>query len=795
MRFRKSKGKKGIEPVLLRGILAGKALDLMVVLLLSAGTGAAVDAPSWWSQDEAPVLAQGKDPDNLAVANIGQAKWMARNALDALRKVLPDVAEDVEADLVGPGKPIPDWDPPASAGERSRQHAPLLIGQLKAISAPFYERIQDVAPGWLASERAIYQMPATGTFYPWTPATTDDSNRAPATLGQLKAVFSLDFMADREAADAIPDLWEHAVVNADPNDAWTSIGSINAQNAQQAATETQSNPPPRDPLASVEAVWKVDARDSWYHYTEGFPNECFVFNRNSRVTEEHELAERISRIQMLESLDQDCPFEAVPPADATGLTEFYNHVMTGPGGEQRIWNQGRVWLTVNPAPLASISKTMLLVREAIEDEDSSVTVIDVLHFTVPAGQTCSVPQDVVHVPEDPAMEGYREVIYDLVPLEVVELSPKVKDESGFDISGSEKPAAGKPLTPFVELNPVADRIAHRELKVKIGEVLEGKTVTWTLDVVPGVTPPAIRGRWDHSPNHSDGFEASSAYGANGFSRVSEVSGRTTVDGDGFTAIRVNVPPVGFNQVRLKIQIEGMTAPADLIDMEVSGVVVIDAGHGGASNMVGSSWNNATSPSGVLEKTMALDYSLALRDSLRSIRQTEKMNLRVFMTRDDDRNLPAADRAARARDNGADVMHVIHFNSSEAHTARGTLEVYRTTNNVFPQQDTILAGGIVTRMVAAMSSFDAGANHRARVAVNAAVASDENNGNTETYCPIRTSYIEVEFIDFGAQTTTHDDDLVDILLNTGPDAAAVRSAVANAMRDGILHDLRNHQPQP
>jgi hypothetical protein len=36
-------------------------------------------------------------------------------------------------------------------------------------------------------------------------------------------------------------------------------------------------------------------------------------------------------------------------------------------------------------------------------------------------------------------------------------------------------------------------------------------------------------------------------------------------------------------------------------------------------------------------------------------------------------------------------------------------------------------------------------------------------------------------------------LVDILLNTGTNAGAVKTAVANAIRDGILQDLRD-QPQ-
>ena len=384
----------------------------------------------------------------------------------------------------------------------------------------------------------------------------------------------------------------------------------------------------------------------------------------------------------------------------------------------------------------------------------------------------------------------------LLPVEVVEVSPKTKDEEGNEIAGSEKPSSGKPLTPFVEIDPHTNKIAHRELKVLIGSALKDKKVTWTLEALPGATPATIRGEWDDSPTHKDRFEASTAYDASSFRKVSQTTGETKVGADGHTAIRVNVPPIGFNQVRIKIQIEGMSTPIDLIDMEVPGVVVIDPGHGGAESdppLAGSSWNNATSPSGVLEKTMALNYGLAVRDALKAKRQQDKLNLKVFMTREADVGVRGDARAFKARDNGADVIFIIHFNASQAHTARGTLEVVRDTNNVHPEEDTALSNTIIGRMVTAMDAYDSGANHRAAVTNNTAVASDLNNGNTANYHPVRTCYCEVEFIDFGANTPVQTDDLVDILLNTGTNAGAVKTAVANAIRDGILQDLRD-QPQ-
>jgi len=204
--------------------------------------------------------------------------------------------------------------------------------------------------------------------------------------------------------------------------------------------------------------------------------------------------------------------------------------------------------------------------------------------------------------------------------------------------------------------------------------------------------------------------------------------------------------------------------------------------------------------------MTLDYGLSLRASLRAKRQQDKLNLRVFMTREIDQNSSGAARAAVARDNGADVLFVLHFNSDDnvgtaahprvPHQSRGTLEVYRTTNNVFPQEDTDLSSNLIDRIVAAMAP-DPGANHRTRVAYHGdgvsgpAVCSDLNNGNTADYHPIRTAYIEGEFIDFGANTAAdHTDDAVDILLNTGPNAATVKTAITDAIRDGILQNLRD-----
>lgn len=195
----------------------------------------------------------------------------------------------------------------------------------------------------------------------------------------------------------------------------------------------------------------------------------------------------------------------------------------------------------------------------------------------------------------------------LILVEVVELAPKLRDDDGNEIAGSEKPKPNPQSNAMVERDPAANqndaaaiRIAWRELKVKIGSALMDKKVTWSMDPLftrsfdpnsPNL-PPVFRGSWDRAvAGHRDRFEASTAFTAHSYRRVSQEQGETTIDADGFTALRVNVPPIGLNKARIKIQIEGTTSPIELINLEVPGVIVIDPGHGigaaGGSNEFGT----------------------------------------------------------------------------------------------------------------------------------------------------------------------------------------------------------------
>ena len=96
-------------------------------------------------------------------------------------------------------------------------------------------------------------------------------------------------------------------------------------------------------------------------------------------------------------------------------------------------------------------------------------------------------------------------------------------------------------------------------------------------------------------------------------------------------------------------------------------VVIDPGHGGSSTVGGSSANNATGPTGLLEKSVTLQVAKAAEAAF------ENDAVSVILTRTRDVNLGIAARAAKAKDIIADVFESIHFNAPESTSppAQGT----------------------------------------------------------------------------------------------------------------------------
>jgi N-acetylmuramoyl-L-alanine amidase len=210
---------------------------------------------------------------------------------------------------------------------------------------------------------------------------------------------------------------------------------------------------------------------------------------------------------------------------------------------------------------------------------------------------------------------------------------------------------------------------------------------------------------------------------------------------------------------------------------VKGTIVIDPGHGGTLEVGGSSANNATSPSGVLEKNMTLRMGLLVRDAIGELATQGGHTIKVVMTRETDVNRGLADRASVAVTSKADLFLSIHFNASEPHTARGVETLVspkdRNSNHA---EDVAFAQRIQTAVFNAIKAHDPKTRDRKVKDQPLAVLNERNLGTKARGC-----LLEVEFIDVPA---------VDQLLNLNVDAPEVRKDIATAIARAVLEELRS-----
>lgn len=92
------------------------------------------------------------------------------------------------------------------------------------------------------------------------------------------------------------------------------------------------------------------------------------------------------------------------------------------------------------------------------------------------------------------------------------------------------------------------------------------------------------------------------------------------------------------------------------------VIVLDPGHGGEN--LGAEYLAGTE-AGVLEKEMTLELAELIREAL-----SERPDIEVYLTREDDRDLSLKERAEYASRAGADLLISLHFNASETHRLYG-----------------------------------------------------------------------------------------------------------------------------
>lgn len=226
--------------------------------------------------------------------------------------------------------------------------------------------------------------------------------------------------------------------------------------------------------------------------------------------------------------------------------------------------------------------------------------------------------------------------------------------------------------------------------------------------------------------------------------------------------------------------------------EVAGapaVIVIDPGHGGMAKTGGSSPNNATSPSGELEKNWTLDFAKRTRAAVLAKALASGKNVKVELTRETDINLGLNARANVAKSKGAKLFLSIHLNGFDKQV-RG-VEALIGKVNINKAADRAFAQAIHDKVVAAMHRIDPTTlelpkHPRGIKEQSLGVLSDIALGNTTSSQPCRACLVELEFMDVPA---------VDALFRLNPPQAAMtektaqnRQQIADALAYALLSQV-------
>ncbi|WP_461785052.1 Ig-like domain-containing protein [Prosthecobacter sp.] len=139
------------------------AVLLMAVLLLQSATAVA-PGPAWWGRQS--VADPYAIPDDFAVANTGQLKYLATKAAAAMNAELPGGAGGTINAMVAA------WNATPTAGVTRDNYLAINQGQLKQVAAPFYNRLS--------------------VAYPWAGSSGVRDDYLLVNLGQLKQVFSFE---------------------------------------------------------------------------------------------------------------------------------------------------------------------------------------------------------------------------------------------------------------------------------------------------------------------------------------------------------------------------------------------------------------------------------------------------------------------------------------------------------------------------------------------------------------------------------------------------------------------------
>lgn len=207
-------------------------------------------------------------------------------------------------------------------------------------------------------------------------------------------------------------------------------------------------------------------------------------------------------------------------------------------------------------------------------------------------------------------------------------------------------------------------------------------------------------------------------------------------------------------------------------MAKTGTIVIDPGHGGKFEIGGSSANNATSASGVLEKNITLRMAFLVREQLALMAAAEGHNLTIILTREKDENLGLAARANIGKKSKADLFLCIHCNAFNG-KARGTETLISpvASGNTNHAAEKAFAQLIQTAVFKTIQAHDSKAVDRGVKDQKLGVLRDADLGTKARGC-----LVEMEFIDVKA---------VDELLNIGPNSPQVRHDIAKAIAEALV----------
>ena len=194
-----------------------------LTLIATAGLVLAQTYPQWWLDQNvvssqppaAPSAAYDKwMADNYAFANLGQAKHLAEQATNAMNAAQAGSAGSAIASTIAGFSTLP-----------KDNYVPFTIGQLKALSAPFYDVMHAANFTVTLGDGTIIPNGS----YPWTTDVTPD-NLAVANLGQLKHVFSFDLSDWGIAWEDVPQAWKQALINSPDAEFYDPEGDVTVAN-------------------------------------------------------------------------------------------------------------------------------------------------------------------------------------------------------------------------------------------------------------------------------------------------------------------------------------------------------------------------------------------------------------------------------------------------------------------------------------------------------------------------------------------------------------------------------------